>query len=168
MTRTLLFLTLILALAIPASALPPLTTSILGNGDEVDLRLGYQPTPSSELGAELAWVDNTTDRDAYGASIYGLWNIIDKLDIPVVLPFGAGAASLRLSTYLGGKIGFLSFATEPDRTQDATAAGLLGTYLGDSRFRIGLEWQGVITKDMWAIMADSPESKLLLNLAYIW
>lgn len=138
--------------------------SVVGNDDEVGVRVGYRPGEKGEMGLFGLYTDGLKDgTEAAGGGLYATWDVMagdfDLLGykVPSVL-------------YAGGLLGVLSTQDklkEEGRQTDAIAALMTGLSFGDETIRIGIEAQYAFSKEQWRALADVDEnSKLLLNLSY--
>jgi len=159
----------ILALATTAAAItmPPLTTSLLGSNDQLELRLGYRPQAGrSEIGLDGIWLDGLEGvAEGYGLAAYATYDVVSGLDLPWTMPFGMGNGTLKADGYLGARIGMVS-PRDGDFDPDATAALLAGIRFGGPKVQVGVEFQQNLTKDLWSSLADLPESRVVACVGY--
>jgi hypothetical protein len=142
------------------------TVGLVGNDDELSLRIGYRPVERGEFGLYGIYTDGLAEgyTDAAGGGAYATWDIYDR-----PLNF-VGIVDLPVRMYIGGMLGGLSVVDKesPDRRRgDATAGLLTGWTFGDGNVRLGVEAQYRFTKDNWKELAEiDDQSKFLLTLSY--
>lgn len=150
-----------------AVAIPPLTGTLLGNNDQLELRVGYRPDAGkSEIGLSGLWMDGLNGTvEGYGLAAYATYDVISNLEIPWTLPWITTTGKLLADGYLGARVGFIT-PRDGEFDPDASAALLGGIRFGGPKVQIGVEYQANLTKDLWSSLADVSDSRVVASVSY--
>jgi len=134
----------------------PWEAGFLGSDDLVGLRVTYGDR--AKVGGEVDWFDSTVPlgAKAWRVGFVGVYEVMQRQD------FNAWLVDVPATLYVGGLGGVM--IPEEGKT-DATAALFTGFKFGGEKTMLGIEYQYLLTKDLWKELAMIDDSDRLLFYA---
>ena len=136
------------------------TVVAVGNDDLLSVRVGARPwSGRTELGGFAIWMDGLKEGEdeAAGGGVYATYDVVQDAQFTLL------SYQIPVTIYAGGQMGFLH---REDSDEDAVCSLLTGVTFGDSRTRIGIEYQYLLDESLWKEFGPIDDrGRLLLSLA---
>jgi hypothetical protein len=135
-----------------------------GSDDLISGRLLYRTGGRVKVGGDVSWLDGIDAGDeGWRMAFVATYDIVDDATLKVPLLSG-----LPANWYIGGLAGPVVPTEGSNKGEwDATAALLTGLTLGKETATLGIEYQFLLTDELWGQLADIPNEHRLLFTAAI-